>query len=58
LRERGLNFPDHPSTGKGGANDGRGLWHRNPEGGLWQGCAAALLRNRLGIALTSADYMP
>jgi hypothetical protein len=58
LRERGLNFPDHPSTGKGGAHDGRGLWHRNPEGGLWQGCAAALLRNRLGIALTSADYMP
>jgi hypothetical protein len=58
LRERGLNFPDHPTTGKGGSHDGAGLWHRKPERGLWQGCAAALLRNRLNVTLTTADYMP
>ncbi len=58
LRERGLSFPDHPSNGKGGSHDGSGLWHRKPERGLWQGCVAALLRNRLGVVLSPADYMP
>jgi hypothetical protein len=58
LREHGLNFPDHPATGNGGSHDGKGLWHRQPEKGLWQGCAAALLRNRLRVSLTPADYMP
>lgn len=56
LRARGLDFPDHPIFGKGGAFDGKGLWHRNPQGGLWQGCAAAFLLDRLQLRLTPDDY--
>ena len=49
-----LDFPY--INGKGGSNDGKGLWHRQPENGLWQSCAAELLRRRLGVSLTWADY--
>ena len=52
-----LQFPDHPATGKGGARDEKGLRHRKPERGLWQGCAAALLERRLGFELKWQDYM-
>jgi hypothetical protein len=58
LRAPSLDFPDHPERGIGGATSGRGLWHRNGEDGLWQGCAAVLLHHRLGVPLTKRDYMP
>jgi hypothetical protein len=57
LRARCLDFPDHPIEGKGGAFDGKGLWHRSPQTGLWQGCAAAFLQNHTGLRLTPSDYM-
>ena len=56
LRARGLDFPDHPIYGNGGAVDGKGLWHRNPQRGLWQGCAAAFLLDRLQLRLMPDDY--
>jgi|GEM_PF-784817 hypothetical protein len=58
LRANGLDFPDHPSLGKGGAFDGKGLWHRQPAKGLWQGCAAAFLQNHTELRLSPKDYMP
>jgi hypothetical protein len=57
LRARGLDFPDHPILGKGGAFDGGGLWHRQPAKGLWQGCAAAFLQNHAELRLSPKDYM-
>lgn len=57
LRAPCLDFPDHPVLGTGGSFDGRGLWHRAPQTGLWQGCAAAFLRNHIGLRLTPEDYM-
>jgi len=58
LRALCLSFPNHPAYGNGGALNSRGLWHRNGDKGLWQGCAAALLQGKLQIRLTSSDYMP
>lgn len=57
LRARCLDFPDHPILGKGGAFDGKGLWHRSPQTGLWQGCAAAFLQSHTELRLTPKDYM-
>jgi hypothetical protein len=57
LRARCLDFPDHPILGRGGAFDGKGLWHRSPQTGLWQGCAAAFLENHTELRLTPKDYM-
>jgi hypothetical protein len=53
-----LDFPNHPTRGNGGSFGGRGLYHHSSASGLWQGCVAALLRNRLGINLSPSDYMP
>jgi hypothetical protein len=57
LRARCLDFPDHPILSKGGAFDGKGLWHRSPQTGLWQGCAAAFLQSHTELRLTPKDYM-
>lgn len=57
LRARCLDFPDHPILGRGGAFDGKGLWHRSPQTGLWQGCAAAFLQNHTPLRLAPQDYM-
>jgi len=57
LRARSMDFPHHPRLRRGGAFDGRGLWHRSPQTGLWQGCAAAFLANHVGLYLTEQDYM-
>jgi len=57
LQAPSLEFPPHPIYGGSPTGD-RGLWHQNPERGLWQGRAAALLRQKTGILLTPADYMP
>jgi hypothetical protein len=56
LRAKCLDFPDHPIRGKGGAFDGAGLWHRDPQGYLWQGCAAAFLQNHTQLRLKPKDY--
>jgi hypothetical protein len=58
LRAPSLDFPPHPLRGRGGSADGRGLWHRSGDQGLWQGSAAALLNHRLQLRLSEADYMP
>jgi hypothetical protein len=58
LMRPSLDFPNHPTRGNGGSVGGRGLYHHSSSSGLWQGCAAALLRNRLGITLLPSDYMP
>lgn len=57
LREASLDFPDHPDRGVGGSSNGKGLWHRNSEQGLWQDCAAALLRAKLNLRLNRSDYL-
>ena len=51
-----LHFPNHPVLGGGGSDD-KGLWHRFPKKGLWQGCAAALLERQIGLRLDQRDYM-
>lgn len=56
LRALSMNFPRHPQRNVGGANDQKGLWHRDPEGYLWQGCAAEFLRQNVGVRLTTQDY--
>jgi hypothetical protein len=56
LRAKCLDFPDHPTRGKGGAFGGLGLWHRDPRGYLWQGCAAAFLQTYTPLRLTQEDY--
>lgn len=57
LKAASLPFPNHPIFGKGGQSNSMGLWHRKPQHGLWQGCAAALLQAEIGLRLTSEDYM-
>lgn len=57
LRAMCLDFPDHPILGRGGAFDGKGLWHRSAQTGLWQGCAAAFLQRHTELRLTPKDYM-
>jgi hypothetical protein len=57
LRAQGMDFPDHPRLGRGGAFDGKGLWHRSPQTGLWQGCAAQFLATHVDLHLTEQDYM-
>lgn len=56
LRAKCLDFPDHPIKGRGGAFDGGGLWHRDPKGYLWQGCAAAFLQSHTQLRLVPEDY--
>lgn len=51
-----LPFPDHPLWGNGGSSDGKGLWHRGGDKGLWQGCAATLLASRTSLRLSERDY--
>lgn len=58
LQGQSLDFPNHPRFGNGGSFGGKGLYHHQPAKGLWQGCAAALLRNTVGVDLRPADYMP
>jgi hypothetical protein len=58
LKAPSLDFPNHPTRGNGGSFGGKGLYHHSSSSGLWQGCAAALLRNRLGVTLSPSDYMP
>lgn len=57
LKAASLNFPQHPVRQSGGSNGGEGLYHRHGDLGLWQGCAAALLLEKLQIRLTQKDYM-
>lgn len=57
LKAPSLRFPDHPLRQKGGSYDSYGLWHRSGDVGLWQGCAAALLFDRLQLRLTPKDYL-
>ena len=57
LKAPSLRFPDHPLRQKGGSYDSYGLWHRSGDVGLWQGCAAALLLDRLQLRLTPKDYL-
>lgn len=56
LKATSLDFPNHPTRGNGGAVGGRGLYHHSSSSYLWQGCAAELLRTRVGISLSLSDY--
>jgi hypothetical protein len=57
LRERCLDFPDDPFTGRSGSHGGEGLYHRFPDRGVWQGRAAHFLKNRVGLRLEPTDYI-
>jgi hypothetical protein len=57
LRTPCLDFPNILLRDHAGGGGGKGLWHRGGEVGLWQGRAAALLLDKLGLILTQQDYM-
>jgi hypothetical protein len=57
LRAPCLDFSDGPAGARPMASDGRGLWHRGPDKGVWQGRAAAFLRSHVGLLLSPQDYM-
>jgi hypothetical protein len=58
LQAECLDFPNHPMRGKGGSFGAKGLRHASAESGLWQACAAELIRNHTNIRLSPQDYMP
>lgn len=51
-----LAFPAYSNAKAGSGSITRGLWHRGPAEGHWQGRAAALLKQRVGLNLTPQDY--
>jgi hypothetical protein len=54
-----LEFPDEYGVPpRNSENNGSGLTHFSPQRGLWQTRAAFLLRQKTGIVLSRADYMP
>jgi hypothetical protein len=58
LRKDGLLFPPNPEFGSKGTNDGKGLSHFNSDASYWQGSVAAMLRQRVNLKLTEADWTP
>lgn len=59
LRANSLQFADATGVQRAGSRYGlRGLSHYNPEQGTWQKRAADMIREKTGISLTPADYMP
>ncbi len=59
LRADSLQFPELQGFRRAGPTYGpRGLSHFSPQEGQWQKRAAYLIREKIGVLLTSADYMP
>lgn len=59
LTNKSLPFPPNPTYGSRGSTSGsEGLRHFNGESNYWQGSAAALLRQRIGLQLTHHDWKP
>jgi hypothetical protein len=59
LKASCLEFPDEYGVlPRNSGNNGGGLTHFSPQRGLWQTRAAFLLRQKTGIHLSRADYMP
>ncbi|MGJ5154151.1 EH signature domain-containing protein [Bradyrhizobium sp. HKCCYLR1023] len=58
LMRQGLPFPANRKYGSRGTSDGAGLHHHGSDQNRWQGSAAELLQRRVGISLSSADWIP